>query len=59
MADAAQANSIEQFIEGQAFLQSCHLAPPLSPVVKLDQQHTGRLGKGGNLPTAEGGGGWR
>jgi hypothetical protein len=61
MADAAQANCIELFIEGQAFLLSYDMAPPppppLSPVSKLNQRHTGRLGNRGNLLIGEGVGG--
>jgi hypothetical protein len=60
MADAAQANSIERFIEDQAFLQSNDLAPPppppLSPINKLDQWHM-KAGKERQLSHRRGGGG--
>jgi hypothetical protein len=46
-------------IEGQAFLLSYDMAPPppppLSPVRWLNQRHTERLGKRGNLLIGEGG----
>ncbi len=57
----ATAESIEWFIENQAFSQSYDAAPPPptpspSPVTKLDRQHTGRLRKRDNWWKGEG---WR
>ncbi len=53
------AESIEQFIEGQALLRSymirlhAHPLHPSFPVRELDRQHTATLRKGDNLPTVE------
>ncbi len=55
--------SIESFIEGQAFPRSNDLGPPPpltsppSTVRKLDRRYTGMLSKRDNLLTEEGGGG--
>ncbi len=54
--------SIQWFIEDQAFSPSYDLAPPPlsppSPVGKLGRRHTGRLKKRYNFLTREGGGGF-
>ncbi len=53
--------SMEWFIEDQAFSSSYGLAPPPppSPIVrKLDRRHTGRLRKRDNVLMGEGGRGW-
>jgi hypothetical protein len=50
------AESIERFIDDQAFSPSYDLAPPPPPPVsKLDQQHTGRPRMRDTLLTEEGG----
>jgi hypothetical protein len=53
-------DSIEWFIEGQASSLSYNLAPspPLSPVSKLERQHTVILRKRVKSLTGEGGRGW-
>jgi hypothetical protein len=55
----SQAESIEQFIEDQAFSLSYDLAPPKPhshpfPHSKLDRRKTGRLGKIDNFLTGDG-----
>ncbi len=53
--------TIDGFIEGQAFPRSYDLAPrpapPTSLVTKLDQRHTGRLRKKDKFLTGGGGSG--
>jgi hypothetical protein len=53
--------TIDGFIEGQAFPRSYDLAPrpapPTFPVTKLDQRHTGRLRKKDKSLTGGGGSG--
>jgi len=50
--------SIEWYIEGQAFSPSYFVPNPPPPDSKLDRRHTGRLRKRDNLLTGEGGWGW-